>query len=87
MWLPTRQFTMSWLASIRRPTRVSEHRHWIEPYPKLAVSLLNRLTPYVSIYFIAAPFVICGGLFLTYLVIRSYLDQFMLGLSSWLATG
>ncbi|MGO8798175.1 MAG: flagellar biosynthetic protein FliR [Roseiarcus sp.] len=54
---------------------------------QLAVSLLNRLTPYVSIYFIAAPFVICGGLFLTYLVIRSYLDQFMLGLSSWLATG
>ena len=54
---------------------------------QLAVSLLNRLTPYVSIYFISAPFIICGGLFLTYLVIKSYLDQFMLGLSSWLAAG
>jgi len=54
---------------------------------QLAVSLLNRLTPYISIYFISAPFVICGGLFLTYFVIKSYLDQFLLGLSSWLATG
>lgn len=54
---------------------------------QLAVSLLNRLTPYISIYFISAPFIICGGLFLTYLVIKSYLDQFMLGLSSWLAAG
>jgi flagellar biosynthesis protein FliR len=54
---------------------------------QLAVSLLNRLTPYVSVYFISAPFIIGGGLFLTYLVIRSYLDQFMLGLSAWLAAG
>lgn len=54
---------------------------------QLAVSLLNRLTPYVSIYFISTPFIICGGLFLTYLVIRSYLDQFMLGLSAWLTAG
>ncbi len=54
---------------------------------QLAVSLLNRLTPYISVYFISAPFVICGGLFLTYFVIKSYLDQFMLGLSAWLATG
>lgn len=54
---------------------------------QLAVSLLNRLTPYISIYFISAPFIICGGLFLTYLVIKSYLDQFMLGLAAWLAAG
>ena len=51
------------------------------------VSIINRLTPHVSIYFISAPFVIMGGLILTYFIIKSYLDQLMVGLSSWLTAG
>jgi flagellar biosynthesis protein FliR len=54
---------------------------------QIAVSIINRVTPHVSIYFISTPFVIVGGLFLTYLTIKSYLDQFVLGLSAWLSAG
>jgi flagellar biosynthetic protein FliR len=54
---------------------------------QLTISIINRLTPHVSIYFISTPFVICGGLFLFYFIIKSYLDQFFLGFSSWLALG
>jgi flagellar biosynthetic protein FliR len=54
---------------------------------QLTISIINRLTPQISIYFISTPFLICGGLFLTYLVIKSYLDQFFLGFSSWLTMG
>jgi flagellar biosynthetic protein FliR len=54
---------------------------------QLTISIINRLTPQISIYFIATPFMICGGLLLTYLMIKSYLDQFLIGLSSWLTTG
>jgi flagellar biosynthesis protein FliR len=54
---------------------------------QLTISIINRLTPQISIYFISTPFLICGGLFLTYLVIKSYLDQFFLGFSSWLTLG
>jgi flagellar biosynthetic protein FliR len=51
------------------------------------ISVINRLTPHVSIYFISTPFVIFGGLFLTYMIIKSYLDQLLVGLSSWLSAG
>jgi flagellar biosynthesis protein FliR len=54
---------------------------------QITVSIINRVTPHVSIYFISTPFVIVGGLFLTYLTIKSYLDQFVLGLSAWLSAG
>jgi flagellar biosynthesis protein FliR len=51
------------------------------------ISVINRLTPYISIYFISTPFVIIGGLLLMYIVIKPYLDQIMTGLASWLSTG
>jgi flagellar biosynthetic protein FliR len=54
---------------------------------QIAVSIINRVTPAVSIYFLSTPFVIIGGLLLTYFTIKSYLDQFVLGLSSWLSAG
>jgi flagellar biosynthesis protein FliR len=54
---------------------------------QLSISVINRLTPQISIYFISIPFVISGGLFLMYFTIKSYLDQFFLGFSSWLALG
>lgn len=51
------------------------------------ISIINRLTPHISIYFISAPFVIFGGLLITYFVIRSMLGQLMVGFLSWLSTG
>jgi flagellar biosynthetic protein FliR len=54
---------------------------------QIAVSIINRVTPQISIYFLSAPFVIIGGLFLTYLTIKSYLDQFVIGLAAWLSSG
>ena len=54
---------------------------------QIAVSIINRVTPQVSIYFLSTPFVIIGGLLLTYFTIKSYLDQFVVGLFSWLSAG
>ncbi len=51
------------------------------------ISVINRLTPHISIYFISAPFVIFGGLLITYFVIRSFLGQLMVGFLSWLSAG
>jgi flagellar biosynthetic protein FliR len=54
---------------------------------QIAIAIINRVVPHVSIYFISSPFVILGGLVLTYIVVKSYLDQFVLGLSAWLTAG
>jgi flagellar biosynthesis protein FliR len=51
------------------------------------ISVINRLTPYIAIYFISTPFVVLGGLLITYLVIKSYLDQIMVVFLSWLSSG
>ncbi len=54
---------------------------------QITISVINRVTPHISIYFISTPFVIIGGLFLSYLIMKSYFDQFILGFSSWLSAG
>ncbi|MGQ7792554.1 flagellar biosynthesis protein FliR [Faunimonas sp. B44] len=53
----------------------------------LAVGLANRLTPQIPVYFISLPFVLAGGLFLLYDLIRDYLHLFVSGFAAWLATG
>ena len=40
----------------------------------LAIGLLNKLTPQIPIYFISLPFVITGGLILTYFGITTFLS-------------
>lgn len=40
----------------------------------LAIGLLNKLTPQIPIYFISLPFVITGGLILTYFGIATFLS-------------
>ncbi|WP_036483603.1 flagellar biosynthetic protein FliR [Nitratireductor basaltis] len=40
----------------------------------LAIGLLNKLTPQIPIYFISLPFVIAGGLVLTYFGISTFLS-------------
>lgn len=43
----------------------------------VAVSIINRLTPQIAIYFIATPFVVFGGLVLLYFTIIPMLEAFM----------
>jgi flagellar biosynthesis protein FliR len=51
----------------------------------LAVSLINRLTPQIAIFYISTPFVVGGGLALLYLVLRSAIYEFMVAYSTWLS--
>jgi flagellar biosynthetic protein FliR len=53
----------------------------------LAVSIINRLTPQIAIFYISAPFVIAGGLGLLYFTIKSLLGQFLDGFAAWLISG
>jgi flagellar biosynthetic protein FliR len=53
----------------------------------LAISIINRLTPQIAIFYISAPFVIAGGLTLLFFTIKSMLGEFMMGFSSWLVSG
>jgi len=53
----------------------------------LAVGLAAKLTPQIPIYFITAPGVIAGGLFLLYATCKQFLELFTAGFSAWLSTG
>jgi flagellar biosynthetic protein FliR len=53
----------------------------------LAIGLTNKLTPQIPVYFISAPFVLLGGLFLLYFTVKEFLRLFMDGFSGWLAGG
>jgi len=53
----------------------------------LAIGLLNKLTPQVQVYFVSAPFVVAGGLFLLYFTFRQIMDLFMAGFTAWLRHG
>jgi flagellar biosynthesis protein FliR len=53
----------------------------------LAVSIINRLTPQIAIFYISTPFVIAGGLLLLYFTIKSLLGEFIAGFTVWLISG
>lgn len=53
----------------------------------LAISIINRLTPQIAIFYISAPFVIAGGLALLFFTIKSMLGEFMASFSAWLVSG
>jgi flagellar biosynthetic protein FliR len=53
----------------------------------VAMSLINRLTPQIAIFYVAAPFIIAGGLLLLYFTIKPLLGEFMSGFEAWLITG
>ena len=53
----------------------------------LALALVNRLTPQIQVFFVAAPFVAGGGLLLLYFTIRPAIDAFLLGFGAWLVSG
>jgi flagellar biosynthetic protein FliR len=53
----------------------------------VAISIVNRLSPQIAIYFIATPFVILGGLLLLYVSIGPMLEAFMRSFSAILTAG
>jgi flagellar biosynthetic protein FliR len=53
----------------------------------LAISLIARLAPRISIYYISTPFVLMGGMYLLYLTIASSLAAFNEGVENWLRIG
>jgi flagellar biosynthetic protein FliR len=52
-----------------------------------ALSLINRVTPQIQVFFVGPPFVIAGGLTLFYFVVKGELNQFMDAFGSWLTWG
>ena len=52
-----------------------------------AMSLIARLAPQISIFYIITPFVITGGLVLFYFTIRSLLGEFLASFGAWLLSG
>lgn len=53
----------------------------------LAISLANKLTPQIPVFFLATPFVMFGGLLLMYFATQDYILLFMETFSSWLRNG
>ena len=52
-----------------------------------ALSLINRVTPQIQVFFVGPPFVIAGGLALFYFIVKGELGQFMDAFGSWLTWG
>ncbi|AQX27711.1 MULTISPECIES: flagellar biosynthetic protein FliR [unclassified Bartonella] len=53
----------------------------------ITIGLLNKLTPTIPVYFISLPFVMCGGLFLLYILMPELLHLFNSELHDWLKKG
>jgi flagellar biosynthetic protein FliR len=51
------------------------------------MALVNRVTPQISIFFVAPPFVAAGGMLVLYLVAKGELEQFLSAFASWLSWG
>lgn len=50
-----------------------------------ALSLISRVTPQIQVFFVAPPFVIGGGLWLLYFVIKTEVSQFLQAFAAWLS--
>lgn len=53
----------------------------------LAVGIINKLLPQVSVYFVSLPIVLAGGLLALYLNIQEFLSLFTAEFMHWVATG
>ena len=53
----------------------------------LALGLVNRLTPQIQVFFVAAPFVAAGGLALLYFTVKPAIEAFLVGFGAWLRSG
>ncbi len=53
----------------------------------IALTLVNRVTPQIAIFYVAPPFVITGGLLLLYFTGRPLIGVFMSSFAAWLRLG
>jgi flagellar biosynthesis protein FliR len=52
-----------------------------------SLTMINRVTPQIAIFYIAPPFIVSGGLLLLYFVVKPQIGEFMAGFASWLTWG
>ena len=52
-----------------------------------ALTLINRVTPQIAIFFVAPPFIVSGGLLLLYFTVKAQIGEFMAGFARWLGWG
>ena len=52
-----------------------------------ALTLINRVTPQIAIFYVAPPFIVSGGLLLLYFAVKAQIGEFMAGFASWLTWG
>jgi flagellar biosynthetic protein FliR len=52
-----------------------------------SLTLINRVTPSIAIFYVAPPFIACGGLLLLYFVVKPQIGEFMAGFAAWLTWG
>jgi flagellar biosynthetic protein FliR len=52
-----------------------------------ALTLINRVTPQIAIFYVAPPFVVAGGLLLLYFVVRAQVGEFISSFGAWLSWG
>ena len=52
-----------------------------------SLTLINRVTPQIAIFFLAPPFIVGGGLLLFYFAVKSQIGEFMAGFGAWLNWG
>jgi len=52
-----------------------------------ALTLINRVTPQIAVFFLAPPFIVAGGLLLLYFAIKAQIGEFMSGFAGWLSWG
>jgi flagellar biosynthesis protein FliR len=53
----------------------------------IALTLVNRVTPQIAIFYVAPPFVVTGGLLLLYFTIKPMIGEFMSSFAAWLTLG
>jgi len=82
-----RHVTEALSESFRLSLRISSPFFLYAGSVNLAVSLISRLTPKISIFYISSPFVLMGGMYLLYLTVASSLIAFDAGVESWMKFG
>ena len=51
------------------------------------LTLINRVTPQISVFYTAPPFIVTGGLVLLYFAVKPQIGEFMAGFAAWLTWG
>jgi flagellar biosynthetic protein FliR len=51
------------------------------------LTLVNRVTPQIAVFYVAPPFIVSGGLILLYFVVKPSIGQFMASFAAWLTWG